>query len=65
VSSVRIRTAAAVAGRVLLGIVVAALLGAVVLLVLAYYVDLSLGLEALLVAFVAAGVVVFLWTRWR
>ena len=64
-SRVRIRTAAAVAGRVLLGIVVAALLGAVVLLVLAYYVDLSFGLEALLVAFVAAGVVVFLWTRWR
>ena len=65
VSSVRIRSVAAVAGRVLLGMLAALLLGVVVLLLLAYYTDLSFDLEALVVAVLAAGIVVFLWTRWR
>jgi|KBSMisStaDraftv2_1062788.scaffolds.fasta_scaffold3764217_2 hypothetical protein len=65
VGSVRMRTVAAIAGRVLLGIVVAVLLGAVVLLLLAYYADVSFDLEAVVIGVLAAGIVVFLWTRWR
>jgi hypothetical protein len=65
VGSVRIRTVAAIAGRVLLGILAAVLLGAVVLLLLAYYADFSFDLEELVIAVLAAGLVVFLWTRWR
>ena len=56
---------AAIAGRVLLGLLVAVLLGGAVLVLLAYYGDFTFDIEAVLVAVLAAGVVVFLWTRWR
>ena len=65
VDSARIRSAAAIAGRVLLGLLVAVLLGGAVLVLLAYYGDFTFDIEAVLVAVLAAGVVVFLWTRWR
>ena len=61
----RIRTVAAIAGRVLLGILVAVLLGAAVLLLLAYYGDVKFDIEAVVVVILIAGLVVFLWTRWR
>ena len=61
----RIRTVAAIAARVLLGVVVAVLLGGAVLVLLAYYADVSFDIEAVVVAIVIAGLVVFLWTRWR
>ena len=56
---------AAIAGRVLLGILVAVLLGAAVLLLLAYYGDVKFDIEAVVVVILIAGLVVFLWTRWR
>ena len=56
---------AAIAGRVLLGIVAAVLLGGAVLLLLAYYADVKFDIEAVVIAFLVAGVLVFLWTRWR
>jgi hypothetical protein len=65
VDSARIRSVAAVAGRVLLGVLVAVLLGGAVLVLLAFYADLSFDIEAVVIAVLAAGVVVFLWTRWR
>ena len=65
VDSARIRSVAAIAGRVLLGLLVAVLLGGAVLVLLAYYADLSFDIEAIFIAVLAAGVVVFLWTRWR
>jgi uncharacterized membrane protein YeaQ/YmgE (transglycosylase-associated protein family) len=65
VGSVRIRTVAAIVGRALLGVVVAVLLASAILLLLAYYADFSFNLQALVIAVLAAGVVVFLWTRWR
>ena len=61
----RIRTVAAIAARVLLGVVGAVLLGGAVLVLLAYYADVSFDIEAVVVAIVIAGLVVFLWTRWR
>ncbi len=61
----RIRTVAAIAGRVLLGVLAAVLLGGAVLVLLAYYGDVSFDVEAVVIAILAAGVVVFLWTRWR
>ena len=63
--SARIRSVAAIAGRVLLGLLVAVLLGGAVLVLLAYYADLTFDIEAVLIAVLAAGAVVFLWTRWR
>ena len=65
VDSARIRSVAAIAGRVLLGFLVAVLLGVAALVLLAYYADLSFDIEAIVIAVLAAGVVVFLWTRWR
>ena len=62
--SARIRSVAAIAGRVLLGLLVAVLLGGAVLVLLAYYGDFTFDIEAVLLAVLAAGVVVFLWTRW-
>jgi hypothetical protein len=59
------RTVASIAGRVLLGVVAAVLLGGAVLLLLAYYGDFSFDIEAVLIAIVVAGVGVFFWTRWR
>ena len=56
---------AAIAGRVVLGLLVAVLLGGAVLVLLAYYGDFSFDIEAVLVAVLGAAVVVFLWTRWR
>ena len=61
----RIRSVAAIAGRVLLGIVAAVLLGGAVLLLLAYYADVKFDIEAVVIAFLVAGLLVFLWTRWR
>src|SRR5262245_16687959 len=62
VNGARIRTVAAIAGRVLLGILVAVLLGGAVLLLLAYYADVSFDIEAVAVAILIAGLLVFLWT---
>ena len=61
----QIRTVAAIVGRVLLGVLVAVLLGGAVLVLLAFYTDVSFDVEAVVIAILAAGVVVFLWTRWR
>ena len=61
----RIRIVAAIAGRVLLGVLAAVVLGGAVLLLLAYYGDVSFDIEAVVIAILVAGVVVFLWTRWR
>lgn len=65
VDGARMRTVAAIAGRVLLGVLAAVLLGGAVLVLLAFYADLSFDVEAVIVAIVVAGVAVFLWTRWR
>jgi len=65
VNGAQIRTVAAIAGRVLLGLLVAVLLGGAVLVLLAFYADVSFDIEAVVIAILAAGVVVFLWTRWR
>jgi len=65
VNGASIRTVAAIAGRLLLGILAAVLLGGAVLLLLAYYADASFDIEAVAIAILVAGVVVFLWTRWR
>ena len=56
---------AAIAGRVLLGILAAVLLGGAVLLLLAYYADVTFDIEAVVIAILIAGLLVFLWTRWR
>ena len=61
----RARSIAAVAGRVLLGLVVAILVAGAVLAILAYYADMAFDVEAVVIAIVAAGVLVYLWTRWR
>ena len=61
----RIRTVAAMTGRILLGVLVAVLLGGAVLVLLAFYADVSFDIEAVAIAILAAGIVVFLWTRWR
>ena len=64
-ASTRARSIAAVAGRVLLGLVVAVLVAGAVLAILAYYADMAFDVEAVVIAIVAAGVLVYLWTRWR
>ena len=61
----RIRIVAAIAGRVLLGILAAVLLGGAVLLLLAYYADVSFDIEAVVIVILVSGLLVFLWTRWR
>ena len=61
----RVRAVAAITGRILLGVLVAVLLGGAVLVLLAFYADVSFDVEAVAIAVLAAGVVVFLWTRWR
>jgi len=65
VARTRARSIAAVAGRVLLGLVVAILVAGAVLAILAYYADMAFDVEAVVIAVVAAGVLVYLWTRWR
>ena len=65
VNGARIRTVAAIAGRVLLGLLAAVVLGGAVLVLLAYYGDVSFDIEAVVIAILVAGLVVFLWTRWR
>lgn len=59
------RSVAAIAGRILLGVLAAVLLGGAVLVILAYYGGVSFDVEAVVIAVVAAGLLVFLWTRWR
>lgn len=59
------RSIATTAGRILLGVLAAVLLGGAVLVILAYYGDVSFDVEAVVIAVVAAGILVFLWTRWR
>ena len=65
VVNTRVRTAAGIAGRVLLGVLAAMVLAGVILVLLAYYTDLTFDIEAIVVTIVLAGVVVFFWTRWR
>jgi hypothetical protein len=60
-----VRSIAGITGRVLLGVVVALLLAAAILVILAFYADMSFDVEGVLVAVALAGVIVFLWTRWR
>jgi hypothetical protein len=63
--SPRVRSIGSVAWRILVGFVVAVLLAGAVLVILAYYADLKFDVEAVALAILGAGVVVFLWTRWR
>lgn len=65
VASTRARTIAGIAGRVLLGVVAAVLIAGAVLVILAYYADLTFDVEEVGIGIVAAGVLVYLWTRWR
>jgi hypothetical protein len=65
VVSPRVRTIGGVAWRILLGFVVAVLIAGAVLVILAYYADLEFDVEAAALAILGAGVLVFLWTRWR
>jgi uncharacterized membrane protein YeaQ/YmgE (transglycosylase-associated protein family) len=61
----RARTVVGIAGRVLLGLVVAVLLAGAVLVILAFYADASFDVEAVVLAILGAAALVFLWTRWR
>lgn len=61
----RARSVAGIAGRVLLGLLVAVLLAGAVLVILAFYADASFDVEAAVLAIVGAALLVFLWTRWR
>ena len=63
--SPRVRSVAGIVGRIVLGVVVAVLLAAAVLVLLAYYGDLKFDVKEVVLAVVAAGVAVFLLTRWR
>lgn len=63
--SPRVRTIGGVAWRVLLGFVVAVLIAGAVLVILAYYADLTFDVEAVALAILGAGVLVFAWTRWH
>ncbi|MFA5886124.1 MAG: hypothetical protein WDA60_19905 [Acidimicrobiia bacterium] len=63
--SPRVRSVAGIAGRILLGFVVAVLLAGAVLVLLAYYGDLKFDVQEVIIAIVVAGIVVYLWTRWR
>jgi hypothetical protein len=65
VVSPRVKTIGGVAWRILLGFVVAVLIAGAVLVILAYYADLKFDVEAVALAILGAGVLVFLWTRWR
>ena len=65
VDSARIRTVAAIAGRVLLGLLVAVLLGGAVLVLLAYYADFHSTSKPSSWRYWRRGSSVFLWTRWR
>jgi hypothetical protein len=65
VVSPRVKTIGGVAWRILLGFVVAVLIAGAVLVILAYYADLTFDVEAVALAILGAGVLVFLWTRWR
>ena len=59
------RTVAGIAGRVLLRIAAAVVLGGAVLVLLAYYGGFHFDVTAIVMALLGAGVLVFLWTRWR
>jgi hypothetical protein len=65
VAQARIRNVAAIAGRVLLGILAAVFIGGAALILLAYYGDFEFDIEAVVIALLAAGVLVLLWSRWR
>ena len=64
-ASTRVRSIVGVAGRVLLGLLVAVVLAGAVLVILAFYADMTFDVEEVILAIAAAGVLVFLWTRWR
>ena len=63
--SPRVRSIGGIAWRILLGFVVAVVLAGAVLVILAYYADMKFDVEAVALAILGAGVLVFLWTRWR
>jgi len=65
VPDTRPRTISGVTGHALLGVLVALILGAAVLVVLAFYAGLEFGLVEVVVAVLVAGGIVALWTRWR
>ena len=64
-ASTRARSVVGIAGRVLLGLFVAVVLAGAVLVILAFYADLSFDVEAAGLAILGAAAVVYLWTRWR
>lgn len=64
-ASPRARAIAGIAGRLVVGLVVAVLLAGAALVILAYYGDVSFDVEGVAIAIVAAGILVYLWTRWR
>ena len=63
--SPRVRSIGGVAWRILLGFVVAVVLAGAVLVILAYYADMTFDVEAVALAIVGAGAIVFAWYRWR
>jgi hypothetical protein len=65
VAQARIRNVAGIAGRLLLGILAAVFIGGAALILLAYYSDFEFDIEAVVISLLAAGVLVFLWSRWR
>jgi hypothetical protein len=65
VTSAWIRSIAGVAARIFVGLLGTLLVGGGALLLLAYYGNLTFDVEGVAIALVAAGLLVFLWTRWR
>lgn len=60
-----VRSVLAVIGKVLLGLLVAVVLAGAVLAILAFYTDMTFGVGEAAIAIAVAGLLVFLWTRWR
>lgn len=65
VAAVRARSILGTVGRILLGVVAAVAVAGAALVVLAYYGDVTFDIEAVVIAVVAAGILVYLWVRWR
>jgi hypothetical protein len=61
----RVRGILGIGGRILAGVAASAVLGGAVLVAIAYYAGVSFDVEAVGLAMLGAGVVVYLWTRWR
>lgn len=59
------RSVLSAVGKVLLGLLVAVVLAGAFLSILAFYTDLTFGVGEAAIAIAVAGLLVFLWTRWR